>query len=554
VVATAQAASGPPEQRDPFERDRARLTRYKEMRDFYGGTQWVGKARRRETRLVVNYVRALIRKVVSYALPDPVAFSVPAPELPADPSPNDDAREGSAPEGADLVRAREAAGAAQANRVETLLGELLAELDADRLDFALAIDSAVLGDGAIKVTWDTNAKRPRLAAVDPATLLAWWSPDTPTEAYRYQQHYTLPGQTIVGLGWAKAGGLAADRLYPVVEAWTAERWTVTVAGQTARDEANPYGWLPYLALPNNPSAAAFWGESDLVDLIDVARQMNVRLSVLADILDLSGWPIAVLENVDGSDGIAVGPGAKWELPEGAKAYLLDLLQGGGVGLHIDYIGELRTALHDLAETPRTAFGEAGRAVAGAALQVELQPLVQKVKRKRRGLASLYRRRNAMLLDLMERFGGTDIGGLRRTEPIWPPILPSDREADARVGVQLVASRIMSRRTVAASMGSEDPDAELDRIIAEAARLAAAQPSPADGGNSGDGGHGGPVSGGTGGGADGTAGGDGGAAQSDGVESGSAAAGQSGGGGGGGDGAAGRGAGRRRVGKGGADAA
>ena len=206
-----------------------------------------------------------------------------------------------------------------------------------------------------------------------------------------------------------------------------------MAGQTARDEANPYGWLPYLVLPNNPSGSQFWGESDLVDLLDVCRELNTRLSVLSRILDVSGAPIAVLENVDGSEGIAVGPGAKWELPEGARAYLLDLLAGNGVRLHVEYIEQLRTALHDLAETPRTAFGEAGRAIAGAALQVELQPLVQRVNRMRRGLASLYRRRNAMLLDLMERFGGAPIGGLRRTVPVWPPILPSDREAEARVG-------------------------------------------------------------------------------------------------------------------------
>jgi hypothetical protein len=383
-----------------------------------------------------------------------------------------DAAAGVPPEAADLVHARQEAGEAQANRIETLLAELLAELDADRLDFALAIDSAVLGDGVIKVTWDTAARRPRLAAVDPATLLAWWSPDTPTEAYRFQQHYSLPGQAIAGLGWADAALLVPDRLYPVIEDWTAERWMVTVAGQTARDETNPYGWLPYLVLPNNAGGAEFWGESDLEDLIDVCRELNARLSTLSRVLDLSGAPIAVLENVDGSEGISVGPGAKWELPEGARAYLLDLLSGGGVGLHIQYVDELRTALHDLAETPRTAFGEAGRAIAGAALQVELQPLVQKVNRKRRGLDSHYRRRNAMLLDLMERFGGAPIGGLRRTVPIWPPILPSDREADARVGVQLVNAKVRSRRSVAADLGEEDPDAEMSRIVEEARELAA----------------------------------------------------------------------------------
>ena len=177
---------------------------------------------------------------------------------------------------------------------------------------------------------------------------------------------------------------------------------------------------------------------------------------------LSGYPIAVLENVDGTRrdrgraGRQVGDaGGEQGVPARSAA------RAAACDLHIKYVDELRTALHDLAETPRTAFGEAGRAIAGAALQVELQPLVQKVKRKRRGLASLYRKRNAMLLDLMERFGGAPIGGLRRTVPVWPPILPSDREAEARVGVQLVNAKVRSRRSVAADLGEEDPDGEID---------------------------------------------------------------------------------------------
>jgi len=55
---------------------------------------------------------------------------------------------------------------------------------------------------------------------------------------------------------------------------------------------------------------------------DVCRELNARMSGLSRVLEVSGSPIAVLENVDGSEGITVGPGAKWELPEGARAYLL----------------------------------------------------------------------------------------------------------------------------------------------------------------------------------------------------------------------------------------
>jgi hypothetical protein len=42
------SGKSPPQQRDPFERDRARMNRYRELRDFYDGVQWVGKARRGE--------------------------------------------------------------------------------------------------------------------------------------------------------------------------------------------------------------------------------------------------------------------------------------------------------------------------------------------------------------------------------------------------------------------------------------------------------------------------------------------------------------------------
>jgi hypothetical protein len=37
-------------------------------------------------------------------------------------------------------------------------------------------------------------------------------------------------------------------------------------------------------------------------------------------------------------------GAVWELPEKARAYLLDLLQGGGIKLHTDYIDLIYKAL------------------------------------------------------------------------------------------------------------------------------------------------------------------------------------------------------------------
>lgn len=422
--------------------DDARVANYASALAFYHGDQWMERARRGESRLVLNYARALIRKTASYIFPGPVSFSaVAASDSPAD---------------------RDAA-----NEAERLLGTLTGTLDLPRLDLALGIDASVLGDAAIKVTWNAARDAPRVVAVDPGALIAQWAADDPRALEAVTHAYGLTGTQIHALFPALGqAALLAERTYPVVEGWTDARWTLAIAGQQVQDAPNPYGWIPYVIAANNPRPFSFWGQSDLTDLVDVCREINGRMTVLSRILELSGAPIAVLENVSGSDGITVGPGAKWELPEGARAYLLDLLQGGGSQLHLAYVDQLFRVLHDLSETPRTAFGDSGRDLSGAALEVEIQPLVQKVERMRRMWEGVFARRNAMLLDLMERFGGHDLGGIRQTATIWPSILPSDRDGAVRNAVSLVEGGIQSRRSAIATLGGNDPDAELAQIREE----------------------------------------------------------------------------------------
>lgn len=425
--------------------DYDRFARYADLRGFFDGDQWLGRAQRHETRLVFNYARSLIRKTSSYVFPAPVRFSVH-------------------PDG-ESVPARD-----QANRAERLLADTIASLQIDRLDLALATDLAVIGDAAMKVTWDDHRHRPRVVPVDPAALVVHHAPDDPWAVTAVIHAYGHPGRdlgSVMSQGQMNSLALDPERTYPVVETWTERRWQLSVAGQKVVDTPNPYGWIPYVLAHNDPVSDSVWGVSDLTDLIDVCRELNRRMTVLSRVLEMSGAPIAVLENVDGSEGISVGPGAKWELPEGAKAYLLDLLQGGGAETHIAYIDLLYRTLHDLSETPRTAFGDSGRDLSGAALEVEIQPLVQKVNRKRRMWDCVFARRNALLLDLMESFGGAEIGGLRRTTPIWPAVLPGDRDSAVRNAVSLVGSGVQSRRSAMASLGEEDPDAELARISEEA---------------------------------------------------------------------------------------
>src|SRR5688572_6032317 len=105
--------------------DDARVAAYAAALAFYQGAQWPDRPRRGESRLVFNYARTLIPNTASYVSPGPVSFSAVTEPV-----------------------TREAG-----NHAERLLARIASEHDFARLDLALAIDAAVLGDAAIKVTW-----------------------------------------------------------------------------------------------------------------------------------------------------------------------------------------------------------------------------------------------------------------------------------------------------------------------------------------------------------------------------------------------------------------
>lgn len=432
-----------------LEIEQQRTTRYASARAFFDGEQWLTRNVRGEHRLTINYARALIRKVASYTFPEPVTFEIPAPLE----QPNRDTAE-----------------------AERILNAITAAIGCGEQDPQLLIEASYLGDAAVKVTLNPTTRRPVVAQVDPAELKVIYDAANPTEAMHVTHRYQLPAELVPALiGVPIAMPTTPGRKLWISETWTNQRRTLHLDDQLIHDEPNPYGWQPYLVIANERPARHFWGTSDLEDLYDICRELNTRISTLQSILESSGAPIAVLENIDGSDGIAVRPGAKWELPEGSKAYLLSLLQGGGLELHINSIELLFRTLFDLAETPRTAFGDSGRTISGAALEVEIQPLVQRVRRKRQLMAGFYRQRNARILDLLERFAGIpSIEGLRESTPSWPPILPTDEDALVSNQVQLVSNQIVSRKTAAGVLQLHDADAELAQILAEAKAINAVE--------------------------------------------------------------------------------
>jgi hypothetical protein len=101
--------------------------------------------------------------------------------------------------------------------------------------------------------------------------------------------------------------------------------------------------------------------------------------------------------------------------------------------------------------------------------MELHPLLQKVKRKRTIRTAVYRRRNELVLRVLEKMTGESFGNYR-SRIVWGPVLPQDRDRLVRDEQILVGSGIHSRRRAMDEMGIENPDVEFERWLEEEMRL------------------------------------------------------------------------------------
>jgi len=417
--------------------DTARLAAYRTNLDFYNGSQWQQTARHRQ--LVFNYAKASIDKITSFLMQGLGFACYP---LKAD--------------SYELTAVK---------RAEQILRQVYEQNNLQQLDYETEIDAAVLGDGCYKATWDPDAKRVRITSPDVSGIFAWWIGDDTARVWRVASRYTLTQdevQILYNLAIAK-------KTATLTELWTARDFELYLDGDLMDSKPNPYGFIPFVIFPNLREPKKFWGTSDIPMLVQPQRELNRALSQLSRILELSGNPIAVLENVASAEDIKVQPGALWTIPEDAKAYLLDLLQGGGVRLHVDYIDLLYRSLHDLSETPRAAWGGIERELSGTALQIELGSLIQKVTRKRTIRTNAYHQRNGMILKLAEKYLGEHFEGINH-RVLWGPIVPQDVARQAQNEQLLVQAGVHSRRTAMDEMGVQDPDEEFNRWLEERTKI------------------------------------------------------------------------------------
>ena len=237
--------------------DRERLRRYREYLEFYNGKQWQGSVRTGDRRITFNYARAFVHKCASYLFGTPYGLSVP----PVDPS----------------------AGAVErAVEAERLLKLAYEQNGLWATDYDTAVDCAVLGDGAYKVTWDAVAGRVAVVAVDPQTLAVERATDDYRRVAVVRQTYALSAEEAAQRWGVRT--LGGGEEVSVTEEWSSAEMKLLVDDRLVSRAPNPLGEPPYVVFPNVRRPHSPWGESDLVDIVASARELNTRMSVLTHTL------------------------------------------------------------------------------------------------------------------------------------------------------------------------------------------------------------------------------------------------------------------------------
>lgn len=125
---------------------------------------------------------------------------------------------------------------------------------------------------------------------------------------------------------------------------------------------------------------------------------------------------------------------------------------------MDYVHLLYRALHDLAQMPRSAFGDLGRSISGVAMELDMAPLTRQVKRKRLTRQAAYRRRTELALTLLQGHGRLNEGPYT-VLVTWGDILPRDPGQEAGRLIDLANAGLKSRTGAMADLGLRDPQEE-----------------------------------------------------------------------------------------------
>ncbi len=241
-------------------------------------------------------------------------------------------------------------------------------------------------------------------------------------------------------------------------------------------DVRPYDRIPAAWIQNLGVMGVAQGISDLEGVIELVEEYDHLAGKQTRIVDYYSSPTLVFKGISAGD-LNKDVRTILFLPADGEA---SFLEWSGSGPDVEaQLSRIRDAIAEMAQVPAVAFGQpetGGSNISGVALEILYGPLLAKTRDKRAGWSPP-----------LEYVMGVALGAANHDVPpedvraIWADALPVHGQEQIAQETEAVAAGLRSKRTAMNRLGTEDPEAELKRILVEKELegLAGAPPPPVD---------------------------------------------------------------------------
>lgn len=240
---------------------------------------------------------------------------------------------------------------------------------------------------------------------------------------------------------------------------------------------NPLGELLVVHIPNEPFPYRKFGRSDLEDLVLPNKELNEKLSDFSEILAYHAAPVTIIKGAR-VQNLEKGARKVWGgIPKDGDVFNLQL--DADLSSSIEYLNMLKKHIHETGNVPEEALGALQNVsnTSAAALHVQYQPLIERIKNKQIYYGHGLERINELILKFYEaaEIFETDDSvppALRyKTKIEWGDALPRDRSLDLSDISTEMGLGIESKKGALKRLGEESPETKIQEIEEEAVRQA-----------------------------------------------------------------------------------
>lgn len=358
-----------------------------------------------------------------------------------------------------------------------------------------AKDRKIAGTVWAKLLYDKRTGKLRIFFRPDTEVIAVYNPEDPDQleevhfvAYLDVNSTRLWKQSYY-LEWNEDGGnyecFIEEAVYGIEEDAEKRRSVVRIIDERVPKTTMGIDFIPVVEIPNDRLAGMARGYSEIEKIADITDEINRKLSDYSDAIRFEMFAITLLMNVDDDKGLAVAPGAMWNL-QGAGG-LLEGERPDAKKLESNfkfkeateaYIDRLYANLHKIAEVPSVNTAEMSvGGINDMAVKLLFSAVISKTQRSWVIWRSRLQQLNEYILRYMKarvddpRFS-YDREMVRKVDDNYANTvhfrlpLPEDQVALITQLTTEMASDLESVKGALARRGVENPEAKLMEIIAE----------------------------------------------------------------------------------------